>query len=103
MSELSYWEEQAERLPRREVRSQVNGSRDDVCVVYRLIERMMDMFKWRPQPPACTEEPCPEEEHFVEVELPRAEQDFIKDVAAAFGWKITGLERIKNHGPPEAR
>jgi hypothetical protein len=89
----NYWEDQADRLPRREIDCFCAGNDAEA---YRLIQRLMEMNEWHGEgPPACTEEPCPEEDHFVEVELPRAVKDLLKDMAAFFGMKITGFENLK--------
>ncbi len=85
-----YWQDKIDELRlQRLVKSPIHGSYDEA---YRLIDRFMSINGWHGGgPPACTEERCYEEEIFQDF-LKIAEQNFIKDMAAAFGYRITGME-----------
>lgn len=92
-----HWQEKIEELPQRGIFAPIHGDR---ALAYSLMTKFMELMGWHPyQPPACTDERCFEEELFQEY-LKIAEKDFLKDMAAAFGYKITGLEKLE---PPYKR
>lgn len=92
VEERSHWQQQIDGLKPRSLKSPIHGSRAEA---YSLIERFMELNDWGGgQPPACTEERCYEEEIFQDF-LKIAEQNFLRDMAAALGYRITGLEESK--------
>jgi hypothetical protein len=85
-----YWKEQIDLLQRQSVEQPIFGNQ---AKAYDLLKRFMDLNAWHGhQPPACTEERCYEEEIFHEF-LKIAEQDLLKDIAGAFGYQITAMQR----------
>lgn len=89
----NYWQSIADQFKSREVLSPTHGDEE---VVRELMARYAEINSYYGGgPPACTELPCPDEDHFDAIDLPVAAENLIRDIAMSLGFEIGEVKKYE--------